>query len=79
MHECNILHLIKDTQLVGIVTPDSMGMDHIFYPAGTPEEVQKEILQILTTVPIVSTLEQRKQAIKDTYSKKGYVVEDVVM
>ncbi len=73
-----ILHLIKDKQLIGNITPDARGMDHIVYPDDTSVEVQNDVLRILSTLPAATTIEQRIENLKTFYMKEGYTVEDAI-
>lgn len=72
-----ILHLTKDGQLVGIMTPDIQGMDHIIYPGGTSDEIRTEVLNILATIPNSRDLVERETQTKEAYGRAGFDVEKV--
>jgi len=78
MQEVSILHLFKDDRLVGVMTPDIMGMDHIVYPEGASQETQKEVMRILATVPVCRDIIERERLVKEAYEREGFVVNKIL-
>lgn len=78
MDGTKILHIKKDNTLIGIMTPDIAGMDHIVYPAEITDETIQEVLRVRATIPQTATIEERVQATKEAFTKEGFEIEEVI-